>query len=154
MRAKLNHEIAEEIRRERASGKTYRQLGAMFGVTPTTANRVIPGLSWRGNGEPRRFTGREAVKCNARCENCNEPFNWWRRKRDPDRRFCSRACNLLFANKGKRKLPDAELIGILYHLKRWSLQRIALRYGCCWQAVHSAMKRAGIKRRSQRKASR
>ena len=146
---KLNLELARAIRVRRGQGATYLQLSHEFGVTRTTANRVCRLLAWREPGTDRKFAPREAFKTVGRCEHCKQPFRYWRRRNDPTRRFCSRGCNLAFHKPKNRKLPDVETVAMLYHVKHWSLQRIAIRYGCCFQAVHTFMKRHGIRRRSR-----
>lgn len=148
-KAILNLDQARELRTLRSSGMTYTRLAERFGIKRSTACRVAKGYSYREPGAVRKYQAREAYRDTAVCENCHNPFWYWKRAIDPERRFCTRRCNLLFANRNNKKLPDAQTLATLYHLKRWSLQRIALKYGCCFQAVHVAMKKAGIKRRSR-----
>ena len=46
--AKLNEVDIERIRDLRASGATYRTLGAYFGVSKATIRQVFTGRSWKG----------------------------------------------------------------------------------------------------------
>lgn len=141
---------ARRMRGERCEGATFTVLAQRFDVPRSLAHRICAGYSYREKDQPRKYQPREAISKTAVCENCDSPFRYWHRRIDPPRRFCKRRCNLLFANRDKRKLPSGEELSRLYHLRGWSLQRIALRYGCCFQAVHYAMQRAGIKRRSRK----
>ena len=45
-RAKINIDIANEIRSEYSSGRTGKQLAAKHGVSPTTINDIIKGKTW------------------------------------------------------------------------------------------------------------
>jgi hypothetical protein len=55
--AKINHEIAEQMRYMRESlGMTYEDIGAMFGVCGSTARKACIGQSWC---EPRPDRGAE-----------------------------------------------------------------------------------------------
>lgn len=43
---RLNDALAEALRKDRESGLTYRALGALYGVSPTTAHRCCSGITW------------------------------------------------------------------------------------------------------------
>lgn len=150
--AKLNMVTARLMRAERKRGATYPELALRFGVARATVCRVCLNYSYREPWMPRKYQPREATEKIAKCEWCLKPFRYWHRGIDPPRRFCGRGCALRKANQPKKKVPSSEELSHLYHVRGWSLQRIAIKYGCCFQAVQSAMKRAGIKRRSIKSA--
>lgn len=47
MRRKLTPEAVEMMKRDRAGGATYRQLGDKYGVTHVNARAVVVGLAWK-----------------------------------------------------------------------------------------------------------
>lgn len=147
-KAKLNMETARQIRARKRAGATYTALATEYRVSRATVCRICKGYSYREVGQSRKYQPREAIEKIGKCDWCLKPFRYWHRKIDPPRKFCNRNCALRKANERTKKLPDIKEVSYLYHIRGWSLQRIAIKYGCCFQAVQTAMKRAGIKRRS------
>ncbi len=43
---KLTVDMVEAIKRERETGKTYKQIGSIFGIAAQTAHRVVTGSLW------------------------------------------------------------------------------------------------------------
>lgn len=43
---RLTVELADELRRDRAAGMTFRALGSKYGISATTAHRCALGLIW------------------------------------------------------------------------------------------------------------
>jgi DNA-binding transcriptional ArsR family regulator len=52
--AKLNHEIAGEIRRRAATGERQREIAKAFGVTPPTINAIVHGRLYPDQPRPPR----------------------------------------------------------------------------------------------------
>lgn len=52
---KLSLELVEKIRQQRINGATYKQLGALFGITGATAFKVVRGDVWAAYQAPRKL---------------------------------------------------------------------------------------------------
>ncbi len=74
-------------------------------------------------------------------------------KRRPDRKFCSRECAGKSPITHQRKLPNAEMLQLIYVDGRLSIAEIARRYGVDNSTVSKGLDRAGISRRSRGRLS-